>query len=111
MDDWNKRQHRESGLIDLIPGGRDPALADQELAAFVKQHFGSGECNNECNVGRGAGYVASAVIRSGHELSFFDTLFTPTAAVAERVIEGRYDFLMISTMTMLFPEAAELARA
>ena len=66
--------------------------------------------NNECNVGRGAGYVASAVIRSGHELSFFDTLFTPTAAVAERVIEGRYDVLMISTMTMLFPEAAELAR-
>lgn len=41
MDEWNQRQHRETGLIDLVPGGKDPALVDAELAAFVKQHFGA----------------------------------------------------------------------
>jgi oligoribonuclease len=41
MDDWNKRQHRESGLTALIPGGIEPDVADRELAAFVKSHFGS----------------------------------------------------------------------
>ncbi|MBX3021869.1 MAG: oligoribonuclease [Bdellovibrionales bacterium] len=41
MDDWNKRQHRETGLVDLIPGGSDPTLVDQELAAFIKSFFGA----------------------------------------------------------------------
>ena len=41
MDDWNKRQHGASGLIALMPSGKDPDLVDQELAAFVTRHFGS----------------------------------------------------------------------
>jgi oligoribonuclease len=40
MDDWNQRQHRQSGLVDLIPTGKDPAVVDREMAAFVRQHFG-----------------------------------------------------------------------
>lgn len=40
MDDWNQRQHRHTGLIDLIPGGEDPAAVDRALAAFIKKHFG-----------------------------------------------------------------------
>ena len=41
MDDWNKRQHGHTGLIAQIPNGKDPALVDQELAKFIKTHFGS----------------------------------------------------------------------
>lgn len=66
--------------------------------------------NNECNVGRGAGYVAASVMRAGHSLTFFDTCHTPLDVVADRVSTGRYDLLMLSSMTMLFPEAIELAR-
>lgn len=41
MDDWNKRQHKESGLVDLIPQGKDPVACDQEMANWVQQHFAS----------------------------------------------------------------------
>lgn len=40
MDEWNQNQHRASGLVDLIPTGKDPGVVDQELAQLVKQHFG-----------------------------------------------------------------------
>ncbi len=39
MDDWNKKHHGESGLIDLIPSGIDPGAVDRELAMFVMRHF------------------------------------------------------------------------
>lgn len=39
MDDWNRQHHRDSGLVQLIPSGKDPKLVDQELAAFVKTYF------------------------------------------------------------------------
>ncbi len=41
MDEWNQRQHRQSGLFDLIPNGKEPSITDQELANWVRQHFGS----------------------------------------------------------------------
>lgn len=41
MDDWNKRQHKQSGLVDLVPNGKDPAVVDRELAALVRQYFGT----------------------------------------------------------------------
>lgn len=41
MDAWNQRQHLETGLVDLIPGGKEPAIADRELAGFIRHHFGS----------------------------------------------------------------------
>jgi oligoribonuclease len=40
MDDWNQRQHRESGLINLIADGQDPTQIDTELSVFIKKHFG-----------------------------------------------------------------------
>jgi len=64
--------------------------------------------NNELGVGRGAGYVASAVTSAGHELSFFDSYFTPIKIIAKKVARGRYDILLISSMTMIFPEALKL---
>ena len=40
MDDWNKRQHGLTGLISMIPNGLAPERVDEDLAAFVKTHFG-----------------------------------------------------------------------
>lgn len=64
--------------------------------------------NNELNVGRGAGYVASSVIRAGHSLKFFNTFVTPVKALVKNIVHEDFDVLMISTMTMNFPEALKL---
>ena len=40
MDDWNQRQHRATGLFDLIPNGEDPAAVDHALADFIVKNFG-----------------------------------------------------------------------
>lgn len=66
--------------------------------------------NNERNVGRGAGCVAASVVRAGHEQRFFDTFYTPVEDVADHVIQSGYDILMISTMSMIFPEALRLIK-
>ena len=39
MDDWNRKHHGESGLTALVPGGREPAEVDAELAALARRHF------------------------------------------------------------------------
>ncbi len=39
MDDWNKKHHKESGLVDLIPTGKHPFVVEQELIALVDKHF------------------------------------------------------------------------
>lgn len=41
MDEWNRKQHGGSGLIDLIPNGKEPEHVDQELATLIRHHFGS----------------------------------------------------------------------
>lgn len=41
MDDWNKKHHGASGLIAAIPNGSAPEVVDDELAGFVRKHFGS----------------------------------------------------------------------
>jgi oligoribonuclease len=41
MDDWNKKTHKESGLIDQIPKGKDPAEVEKDLIALSKKHFGT----------------------------------------------------------------------
>jgi FkbM family methyltransferase len=61
-------------------------------------------------VGYGAGYVAGAILQAGHELTLIDSASASTDKIAKIVIKGKYDILMISTMTMLFPEAMKLAR-
>lgn len=66
--------------------------------------------NNECNIGRGVGYVAGAIMQVGHKLTFFDTFFTRIETVVDKVVSGNYDLLMVSTMTMLFPESVRLTR-
>lgn len=41
MDDWNQRHHRASGLLERVRASVvSVAQAEQELLAFVNQHFG-----------------------------------------------------------------------
>jgi len=67
--------------------------------------------NTDYNVGRGAGYIAGAVLEAGHELDFFDTAYTSPDEIAQSVISGSYDVLMVSSMTQLFPQAVKLIAA
>lgn len=39
MDDWNKQQHGSSGLTALIPSGKEPAVAEQEMLKLIAKHF------------------------------------------------------------------------
>src|SRR6185437_9462899 len=43
MDDWNKKHHKESGLVDLIPAGKEPELVERELIAFADKNFDAKE--------------------------------------------------------------------
>lgn len=40
MDEWNTNQHTKTGLVDQIPKGKDPKVAENELCTFVKKHLG-----------------------------------------------------------------------
>jgi radical SAM superfamily enzyme YgiQ (UPF0313 family) len=62
------------------------------------------------NVSRGAGYVAGALIRAGHELGFFDTSHQPLNQVAQNLARGQFEALLVSTMSMDLPDAVELVR-
>ncbi|NIA20824.1 MAG: radical SAM protein [Anaerolineaceae bacterium] len=66
--------------------------------------------NNERNVGRGAAYIAGAILRAGHSLAFFDTYYYSLESVARRIAAGEFHCLMVSSMTMLFPDAVRLIR-
>ncbi|MDZ4662595.1 MAG: oligoribonuclease [Pseudomonadota bacterium] len=39
MDDWNKKHHKESGLIDQVPKGTDPERVEDELCHLLDKHF------------------------------------------------------------------------
>lgn len=39
MDDWNKRTHKASGLVDLIPTGKEQAEVENELMRLCEKHF------------------------------------------------------------------------
>lgn len=60
-------------------------------------------------VGRGAGLIAAAAMDAGHDVDFYDTQYTPWEQTTDAIATGAYDLLMISAMTMNFPDAAALA--
>ncbi len=62
------------------------------------------------NVARGAGYVVSALRLAGNEVRFFDTFNTTIESASAKIISGNFDALMVSTMTMQFPDALRLTR-
>ncbi|OFZ13428.1 MAG: oligoribonuclease [Bdellovibrionales bacterium RBG_16_40_8] len=39
MDAWNKKHHKESGLVDLIPSGKDLEVVEAELLKLIDKHF------------------------------------------------------------------------
>lgn len=39
MDDWNKKHHKESGLTDQVPKGKDPLVVEDELCVLLDRHF------------------------------------------------------------------------
>lgn len=39
MDEWNTKHHGASGLIDLIPNGKDQDVVEEELCELVRKHF------------------------------------------------------------------------
>ena len=39
MDKWNTKQHKKSGLYDLVPGGVPQEQMERELIALVDKHF------------------------------------------------------------------------
>lgn len=41
MDEWNKKTHSESGLIEKIPSGRKPHEVELDLINIVSKHFGT----------------------------------------------------------------------
>lgn len=43
MDEWNKKHHKESGLVDLIPSGKPAEVVESEMLAFIEKNFGSKE--------------------------------------------------------------------
>ena len=40
MDKWNQKCHRQSGLYDLVPKGKDLFLVEEELLYLVAKYFG-----------------------------------------------------------------------
>jgi radical SAM superfamily enzyme YgiQ (UPF0313 family) len=66
--------------------------------------------NKSPNVGWGAGYVCASIIGAGHKLRFYDTLYSSAKEIAASITEWKCDVFMVSTMTMLFPEALQLIR-
>lgn len=39
MDEWNQKQHKQTGLVDLIPDGKNQELVETEIIALIKTHF------------------------------------------------------------------------
>ena len=41
MDKWNTKQHKKSGLYDLVPNGITQYQAEKDLLALADKHFGT----------------------------------------------------------------------
>ena len=40
MDDWNKSHHGDSGLLDLIPSGKNPTEVEADLLEIADKYWG-----------------------------------------------------------------------
>lgn len=64
--------------------------------------------NRDINVGRGVGYIAGAIIDAGYKVDLIDSFYTPVNKIVELIVHGNYEILMISAMTINFPDALTL---
>lgn len=39
MDEWNQTHHKKSGLLDLIPEGKDQNSVETELISWIEKHY------------------------------------------------------------------------
>jgi oligoribonuclease len=39
MDDWNQKQHKSTGLLNLIPTGKPEGQVESELIEWIKTHY------------------------------------------------------------------------
>ena len=39
MDNWNKKHHSASGLLDRVPYGKEPKFVEDELLALLRRHW------------------------------------------------------------------------
>ena len=39
MDSWNQKTHKESGLVELIPTGKEPEVVEAELLSLIEKNF------------------------------------------------------------------------
>lgn len=39
MDDWNRKHHKASGLLDMVPKGKNPEAVEDDLIALCEQYF------------------------------------------------------------------------
>lgn len=39
MDDWNQKQHKSTGLLKLIPEGKQQSVVEEELIEWIKTHY------------------------------------------------------------------------
>lgn len=47
MDDWNRKHHGESGLLQKIPKGKQPAEVEDDLMKLVLKHWPKSEKKEE----------------------------------------------------------------
>ena len=66
--------------------------------------------NNDPMVSRGAGYIVMALRSAGHEVLFFDTLYTTDMQAAKDTYRSRCDLVMISATSMYYNRAKAVAR-
>jgi anaerobic magnesium-protoporphyrin IX monomethyl ester cyclase len=66
---------------------------------------------NKLNVvGRGAGYIASAIKNSNHKIKFIDLAYTSENKTIKLLKNFNYDILLISTITTYFPDTIRLIK-
>jgi radical SAM superfamily enzyme YgiQ (UPF0313 family) len=61
------------------------------------------------NISRGAGYMVAVIKKTGHTVDYYDTQLILPHAIVAKVIEGNYDVVLVSSMTIGFSLAEQMA--
>lgn len=65
--------------------------------------------NPAFNIGREAGYMVAVIRKAGHTVDYYDTRLMFPQEIVTKVIEGNYDAVMVSSMTIGFSLAEQMA--
>lgn len=67
--------------------------------------------NAEKNISMGAGYIATVIIKDGHDLTFIDTAYTSVDQTIQKIIDGKFDLVLLSATTLFYKDAVKIADA